>query len=299
MKMKNDAYQYDVIFSLAGEQADYVEKVAKCLTDEGVKVWFYKFNEVELWGENQIDAFSEIFTKSAKYCVLFISKEYTKKVWPNLERQFIQSRWLKDPKYLLPARFDDSLVIGIPDTIGYINLKNLSPEKFSKTIINKISGIQHNTPGQTSQIRLPKTKRDFDPLEVRNEWIFSIIENLEDRSQDLDTLSITHDEIEGIMHIRVSFKRRVIYSLNIYKKAYTPGDDGISFYGVEGEIRVSGNATNASGNFEWNKDKDSVVLNLLDMSLFGIIPGNTRKLTKEEFINELWNKICDIIERDY
>src|SRR3989344_4504388 len=134
-------YDYDVVFSLAGEKQDYVSKVAKSLMVKGVKVWYYKSKEVDLWGRNQVDAFSEIFTKSAKHCVIFISKEYTQKVWPNLEKQFIQSQWLKDPEYLLPARFDDSLVIGIPDTIGYINLEKITPEDFAEVIVEKMNGF--------------------------------------------------------------------------------------------------------------------------------------------------------------
>jgi len=94
-------FEYDVVFSSAGEQKDYVEKVAEYIKKNDIKVWHYGFEEVELWGRNLIDALSEIFTKSAKYCVIFISKEYTEKVWPNLERQFIQSRWLKDKGYTI------------------------------------------------------------------------------------------------------------------------------------------------------------------------------------------------------
>src|SRR3989344_916970 len=236
-------YDYDVVFSLAGEKQDYVSKVAKSLMVKGVKVWYYKSKEVDLWGRNQVDAFSEIFTKSAKHCVIFISKEYTQKVWPNLEKQFIQSQWLKDPEYLLPARFDDSLVIGIPDTIGYINLEKITPEDFAEVIIEKINESQTKG-GSASSYRIPKLKQDFDPLDVRNEWIFYIVENLEKRVNSTSNLPLSHDEIEGAMHIRIQLKGKVVFSMNIYKKAHTPGDDGISFYSVSGDMRMFGNATN-------------------------------------------------------
>lgn len=297
--MSDQLFQYDVVFSLAGELQSYVEAVARLLTNKGIKVWFYKFKQVDLWGKNQVDAFSEIFTKSARYCVVFISKEYTQKVWPNLERQFIQSRWLKDPNYILPARFDDSLVIGIPDTIGYISLKNLTPEQFAQFILEKINNSVEQNTLKSPAFRTPRIKQDFDPLDVRNEWILYIIERLKERSQHTTGMSVNHDEIEGVMHIRIKFKNNVIYSLNIYKRAYFAGDNGISFYGVEGEMRSFGNATNASGSFIWSKIHNAVVIKLLDMSLLNILPNGEKLFTKEEFIDALWNKICDITERNF
>lgn len=298
MSIKDNKFQYDVIFSLAGEQKNYVDKVSKYLTDNQIKVWFYGDREVELWGKNQIDAFSELFTKNARYCVIFISKEYTQKIWPNLERQFIQSRWLKDPEYLLPARFDDSLVIGIPDAIGYINISGLTPEEFGKLLVRKIKGAISQETSNLNTIRIPKVNHDFDPLEVRNEWIFSIIEDLKERCNQVSEASISHDEIEGVMHIRIRYKGNVIYSLNIYKKAYSVGDSGISFYGTSGEMDISGGATNAFGNFIWSKEKEEIILKLLDMSLIDMLSGE-KEYTKMEFIDALWNKICDIIENNY
>lgn len=296
--MNTPKFQYDVVFSLAGEQKDYVKKIANYLRKHNLKVWFYEFEQVDLWGKDLIDALSEIFTMTAKYCVIFISKEYTQKVWPNLERRFIQSRWLKDPNYLLPARFDDSLVIGIPDTIGYISLQNLSPEEFGEMIIAKIRNDTSKAREKPPSFRVPKVKQDFNPLDVRNGWIFYLIEELKKRSKQITDMEVAHDEIEGVVHLKIIFKGRTTYSLNIYKKAYFPGDDGISFYGVGGEIKVLGEASNASGKFVWNKDKSTVVLKLLDMSLLENMPGE-RELTKEEFIDELWSRICDVIERDY
>lgn len=298
MSKDDKKYDYDVVFSLAGEKHDYVEKVAKYLADKGIKVWYYKFKQVDLWGKNQIDAFSEIFTKSAKHCVIFVSKEYTQKVWPNLERQFIQSRWLKDPEYLLPARFDDSLVIGIPDTIGYINLEKLSPKDFTEVIIEKIKGVK-TANVEVSKHRTPKLKQDFNPLDIRNEWIFYIIENFEERVNSTPDLSLSHDEIEGAMYIRIQLKGEVVFSMNIYKKAHIPGDDGISFYGVEGNMRMFGNATNAWGNFVWSKEKGEIVLKLFGISFLDLLPGEEKEFTKGMFVDAVWDKVCDILDKDY
>ncbi|MFA5776194.1 MAG: TIR domain-containing protein [Patescibacteria group bacterium] len=293
---KGNNYEYDVVFSLAGEQREYVEEVATVLQDSGIKVWFYRFKELELWGKNQIDAFAEIFTKRARYCVIFISKEYTEKIWPNLERQFIQSRWLTDPDYLLPARFDNSLVIGIPDTIAYINLEGKTSDRFAEQLIQKISNKTVKEAVKKPHFRTPKVKQDFDPIDIRNEWIFYIVEELENRVSKIKGMKLSHDEIEGVMHTRVLLNNNIVYSLNIYKKAFFAGDNGISFCGTPG-LYHSISGTNATGEFIWSKEKECVALKLLDLSLLESPAGGEKLLSKDEFIEALWNRICDETER--
>ena len=58
-------------------------------------------------------------------------------------------------------------------------------------------------------------------------------------------------------------------------------DDGISFSYTEGRATL-GSGFNASGNFKWNRQKEEIVLDLLDMSLIDLL-GGTKEYTKEEF----------------
>lgn len=196
--MEEEIYEYDFIFSLAGEHKDYAQEVASYLDGKGVKVWFYLNKEVDLWGRNMVDEFSKLFTESARHCVIFISKEYTEKVWPNLERQYIQSRWIRDPHYLLPVRFDKSLVIGIPDTIACINLRNLTPAELGEKLIEKLENGDQRNKVHDAAHRIPKLKRKIDPLAVRNQWVFYIVEELKKRVSILPKISVSHDEIKGI-----------------------------------------------------------------------------------------------------
>ena len=131
----------DVAFSFAGEQRDYVEKVALYVEREGGLGVFYDFNyELDMWGANLIDYFKNIFEKKANYCVMFISKEYASKTWPNFERQIIQAKSLVQQGYLLPARFDNTPLKGEIPTIKYVNIGSLSPEEFGEMVIKKVVG---------------------------------------------------------------------------------------------------------------------------------------------------------------
>lgn len=299
-RLQNSVFEYDVVFSLAGEKKEYVEKVATYIKEKGLKVWFYKFEEVELWGKNQVDAFSEIFTKSAKYCVLFISQEYTIKVWPNLERQFIQSRWLKDPNYLLPARFDDSLVVGIPDTVGYISLKNLSPEQFGDLIVRKVKEISSSTQKDQPQYQVPKLKQSFNVYQEKDTWIQYIVDELRERTTHNEQMDYYSDIQSEKAKIRILLKGETVYSLNIYKDSMG-SERGLSFYGVTGEMSAgSSNSYNAWGEFLWSKEKEQVVLNFYNMSLLrSLFASKKKEYTKKEFVDALWDTVVDHLNESY
>jgi len=295
-KNNNSKFDYDVIFSLAGEKKDYVGKVTKYIQSKGIKVWFYVFKEVNLWGKNMVDEFDKLFTEKAKYCVVFISKEYVEKVWPNLEKQFIQSRWIKDPEYLLPVRFDNILVIGIPDTIAYINIQNKTPEEFGDNLIQKITG-KKTVEKEELGFEQPKIKKTFNPYRTRKEWIEYLVSELEKRCQETTDIDFFGEDVGDKKQIRIGYKNETVYHLDVYKKG-TLDDKSISFSGGIGEAGFS-NGMNAFGAFEWSKKDNDIVLNLTNISLFDFLSGDSKTITKKEFLDEIWNIIVKEIETKY
>jgi hypothetical protein len=132
-------FKYDVTLSFAGEDRQYVEKVAQTLSDNGVKVFYDKFEEVDLWGKDLGIHFDFVYRKGAKYCVPFISENYKKKIWTNHEIKTAISRAIEaNVEYILPARFDDTEIEGIRPTLGFVDLRNYSPKEFAHLIIKKL-----------------------------------------------------------------------------------------------------------------------------------------------------------------
>lgn len=41
-------------------------------------------------------------------------------------------------EYVLPARFDNTLLKGLRKTVGYISLENMTPKDFARMIIKKL-----------------------------------------------------------------------------------------------------------------------------------------------------------------
>src|SRR6185369_7542642 len=132
--------KYHIALSFAGEDREYVEKVANDLKDRGVDVFYDKFDETNLWGKNLYVYLRDIYQNKALYTVIFVSEAYKNKLWTNHERESAQAKAFEESKeYILPAKFDESVEIpGILKTTGFINLRNLKPAKFADKIIKKL-----------------------------------------------------------------------------------------------------------------------------------------------------------------
>jgi TIR domain len=132
---------YDVALSFAGEDREYLERVATLLMEAGVRVFYDRFETAKLWGSNLADHLAEVYGKRSRFVVLFISKHYPLKAWPTHERQNAQARAIREQKVvLLPARFDDTEVPGLPSTTGFVDLRELPPEGLVTLILEKLRG---------------------------------------------------------------------------------------------------------------------------------------------------------------
>ena len=83
--VSQSAPRYDVALSFAGEQRVFVHQVAGALRDAGVAVFYDEF--ADLWGKDLPKELERVYRKDARYVVVFVSREYIDKAWPNLERQ--------------------------------------------------------------------------------------------------------------------------------------------------------------------------------------------------------------------
>lgn len=132
--------EYDVALSFAGENREYVEEVATVLRASGIKVFYDKFETVQLWGRNLPDHLGEIYGKKSRFVVMFISQYYPQKAWPTHERQSAQARAIKENKVvLLPVRFDDTEIPGLPASTAYVDLRKVAPTQLAEMIQQKLA----------------------------------------------------------------------------------------------------------------------------------------------------------------
>lgn len=130
---------YQVALSFAGEQRSYVEEVARHLAARSIAVFYDGFELAQLWGKDTAEALHDVYSTRATYVVMFISSDYANKAWTRLERRSTLSRMLKEEgEYVLPVRFDDTAMPGLPDTVFYLNAQEYSPAELSAEIASKL-----------------------------------------------------------------------------------------------------------------------------------------------------------------
>lgn len=152
--------EFDIALSFAGEDRPYVDEVANILKGKGIKIFYDKFEEANLWGKNLYDYLSEIYRNKALYTIMFISQHYNKKLWTNHERQAMQSRaFQENQEYILPAKFDSTEIPGLLPTIGYISISDKSAADFAEIICKKLVLSGRTIPSESVRKSLsPMTK---------------------------------------------------------------------------------------------------------------------------------------------
>lgn len=132
---------FDVAFSFANEQRPYVKAVYDILNSRGIRVFYDGGQIASLWGKDLYQHLTEIYSRRARYCVLFLSKDYARKLWTRHELKAAQARAFKESEeYLLPARFDETSIPGLLPTVAYVDLAHLSTNEFSDLVVEKLRG---------------------------------------------------------------------------------------------------------------------------------------------------------------
>ncbi len=133
-------FEYDVCLSFAGEQRDYVEMIAAGLKERGLRVFYDADEAVNLWGKDLGEFLDHVYRKASRYCVVFVSEAYAAKPWTRHERRSALARAIEEEgEYILPVRFDDTELPGLPPTIGYVDLRKYAPETLIDFIVEKVA----------------------------------------------------------------------------------------------------------------------------------------------------------------
>ena len=133
-------YKYQVALSFAGEDRAYAGRLAELLIDKGVSVFYDRHEQAELWGRDLYQHLQRVYRDQALFCVVFLSRNYVRKLWTRYELQQAQARAFREHReYILPVRLDDTDVPGIVETTGYIHLRTTSLERIAELLVTKLS----------------------------------------------------------------------------------------------------------------------------------------------------------------
>jgi len=139
------AFEFDVALSFAGEDRAYVHEIAKRLRAHDVEVFYDEYAAVDTWGADLYELLDEIYRKKARFVIAFISANYVRKPWPKHERRSALARALTELEpYFLPVRLDDSELLGLRPTVGYVDARSTTPDQLVQLILKKLGRV----PGQ-------------------------------------------------------------------------------------------------------------------------------------------------------
>jgi len=130
---------FEVVLSFAGEQRAYVEAFADTLRKHSVTCFYDSYEIHTLWGKNLVEHLQQVYGGTARFCVMFISEAYAEKVWPTHERRSaFDAAIQRRTEYILPVRFDQTIVPGLSPSTHYLNAHDHSPQELAGLLIKKM-----------------------------------------------------------------------------------------------------------------------------------------------------------------
>jgi TIR domain len=139
VKRKRKRFEFDVALSFAGENRRVVKKLATMLVQAGADVFYDEYKQATLWGKDLYQHLQDIYQNRARYCVVFVSKNYIKKHWAKHELKNAQARaFASHREYILPLRMDSTVLPGLPATVGYLDLKKHDLEEIAVLLLEKL-----------------------------------------------------------------------------------------------------------------------------------------------------------------
>lgn len=133
--------RFDVCLSFAGEQRDYVERIATALKNAGLTVFYDQDKDIaaQLWGRELGEVLDYIYREGSRFCLMFVSADYAAKAWTRHERRSALARAIEQDEYVLPARFDDTELPGLRPTVAYLDLREIAPATLVEFVLKKIA----------------------------------------------------------------------------------------------------------------------------------------------------------------
>jgi hypothetical protein len=139
MAKRRKRFKFDVALSFAGENRRVVKKLATMLVQAGADVFYDEYKQATLWGKDLYQHLQDIYQNRARYCVVFVSKNYIKKHWAKHELKNAQARaFASHREYILPLRMDSTVLPGLPATVGYLDLKKHDVEEIAVLLLEKL-----------------------------------------------------------------------------------------------------------------------------------------------------------------
>lgn len=191
--------RYQVALSFASEQRSYVDQVAATLRTEGIQLFYDDHQRIDLWGKNLGEELQRIYMHDSDTVVMFISSDYAKKAWTIHERRSTLSRALSERReYVLPVRFDETVLPGLDPHLHYLRTADYSPLALANNIIRKL---------RTLRIGSQSWSNRLGGIELASEYVKELLQESPTRFPAIDDGICLHDSVIPLNDIKLDISR--------------------------------------------------------------------------------------------
>ena len=157
MMSASEGYEFDIAVSFAGEDRELVHQIVDRIKSTGINVFYDSDYQAEMWGEDLVEYFDQIYRTRARYVMMFISRFYAEKMWTTHERRSAMARALEQRNaYILPIRLDSTPLKGLRPTVGYLDARQLGSDGIVSIALAKLKGAAPSSNVAIS--RVPRTE---------------------------------------------------------------------------------------------------------------------------------------------
>jgi len=296
---------YDLAFSFAGEDRDYVEKVKNECEKLGLNVYYDKDRKIDQWGKSFIQEQRKVYSGyKTKHFVPFISEHYFSKPIPTDEFKAALMESIKRNQYILPIKIDESAISVeyLPKDIQYLKKEEYTPEQLAgalKYIVNSSNDPAKNVDQLLEdELDLPQIKTvpgSYSKYESAEQLIEYIAKNFESNKKKLSTnghVPIIRAERDKLMFL-LEKNGDNVFALNIFFSSMANNSLGFNY--ESNSSRINTNSENGTIEPTYDEDNQRSGYLLNDYSNYG--HDADKILTREEVVRTFWNKLTEVIER--
>ena len=158
-------YSFDFAISFSRECRPAARKLAELLETHGAIVFYDNSFLGYLLGKRLDNEFAWVFGEATRFFVPLVSAGYVHGQWPQYEWTIAKlEAERRQEEFVLPLRVDDSLLLGLPDTVGYLDLRCMRLEEVADILVRKLEASQGK----------------FDTSVKKGEWVATFGLRLED-----------------------------------------------------------------------------------------------------------------------
>jgi hypothetical protein len=298
----SDADAFDLAFSFAGEDREYVEAVKNACVKLGLSVYYDKDRKIDQWGKSFIGEQRKVYSGyKTKHFVPFISEHYFAKPIPTDEFRSALMESTKRSQYILPVKLDSSKVSAeyLHADTQYLKSSDYTPDQLAGALKYAVGRGKETAKDVdqllTDELDLPAPKvvpRSYSKFEAAESLLDYIPEKFNEHLPKLRQegyAPVVRKKDESV-YIMVERDGKTLFVVNIF---FGNMGENVLGYNFDSQ-RFGGSSQSYNGTIEPVFDKQSQQSGYLLTDYSN--SGDKSLKTKEEIVEFFWGTMNQRLE---